>query len=153
MLLMPSECLSGPANGCGAYGFKRAGCRRDGCGAQIHEGTLSGERRSPILACSKASGKDGPHSTHSTADHRWLLSQVCGLQNLGNTCFMNAVLQCLLHTPPMAEFFLSKLDMCHANPQSPIFMTQQLVRRAFKGGGHIVTPSAHARSLKLLNKK
>ena len=32
---------------------------------------------------------------------------VCGLSNLGNTCFMNSALQCMSNTEPLTSYFLS----------------------------------------------
>lgn len=52
-----------------------------------------------------------------------------GLNNLGNTCFMNSALQCVSNTRPLTLYFLSKMHMYELNRTNPIGMKGHIAKR------------------------
>jgi ubiquitin C-terminal hydrolase len=53
---------------------------------------------------------------------------LCGLSNMGNTCFMNAALQCLSNTPPLTNYILTDAYVNDINPDNPLGMHGEIAR-------------------------
>lgn len=77
-----------------------------------------------------------------------------GLQNMGNTCFLNSALQCLTYTPPLANYMLSRehSKTCHEPGFCMMCTMQNHIIQVFANSNNVIKPIGVLNELKRIAK-
>ncbi|KAB0339870.1 hypothetical protein FD754_023587 [Muntiacus muntjak] len=123
------------------------GCRPSTAGADALRGPSVPEVSWPVVGRSQrgdlARGSARLAPGHQVAlSWRGLWGVGAGLQNLGNTCYVNAALQCLRHTPPLVSWIVSQqhATLCLARTSCTLCAMRAHVTRALLLPGEVIRP-------------
>uniref|UniRef100_H3BYC9 Ubiquitin carboxyl-terminal hydrolase n=1 Tax=Tetraodon nigroviridis TaxID=99883 RepID=H3BYC9_TETNG len=77
-----------------------------------------------------------------------------GLQNMGNTCFLNSALQCLTYTAPFANYMLTRehSKTCHEPGFCMMCTMQNHIIQVFANTGNVIKPIGVLNELKRIAK-
>ena len=96
-------------------------------------------------ACARLEQADG-------ADARKSLKGATGLANLGNTCYINATVQCLVHAKPLADEFLLeswKDDLPERQERRALATSlADLTKRMWLGSSQVISPRSLHKAVK-----
>ncbi|XP_024318308.1 ubiquitin carboxyl-terminal hydrolase 23 isoform X2 [Brachypodium distachyon] len=89
-----------------------------------------------------------------TAARIYLRRIGAGLQNLGNTCYLNSVLQCLTYTEPFVAYLQSgkHKSSCRTAGFCALCALQNHVRCALQSTGKILTPMQFVKNLRCISR-
>lgn len=126
------------------------GCRPSAAGADAHRGPCVREGPTPVVGRPQR-GDLAPGSAGLAPGHQVALSWRgprgvgAGLQNLGNTCYVNVALQCLRHTPPLASWMVSQqhATLCPASTSCTLCAVRAHGTRALLHPGEVIRPRKH----------
>ncbi|XP_077359185.1 ubiquitin carboxyl-terminal hydrolase 42-like isoform X1 [Festucalex cinctus] len=135
------------------------GCLGPMPGAVVYNSTPSSVDRPKEQVLCSGDGIDVPQKVLFSPERlslKW--NQVhrigAGLQNMGNTCFLNSALQCLTYTPPFATYMLSRehSKTCHEPGFCMMCTMQNHIIQVFANSGNVIKPLGVLNELKRIAK-